>query len=83
MVFVGCSPVVDRILAPDVMKSVKHLVPDLLANLPVLLYQGGLTPPPPPPACLAAHYHASHHAQYECLDWFALPVHAWKAAPTY
>lgn len=38
--FVGCDPEVARALAPDVMKSVKHLIPDLLAHLPVLLYQG-------------------------------------------
>ncbi len=38
--FVGCSEEVNRILSPDVMKSVKHLFPDLLATMPVLLYQG-------------------------------------------
>ena len=38
--FTSCSDVVDRILQPDVMKDVADLVPDLLAELPVLLYQG-------------------------------------------
>ena len=38
--FVGCSDEVNRILSPDVMKSVRQLFPDLLAALPVLLYQG-------------------------------------------
>ena len=38
--FTSCSDVVDRILQPDVMKDVANLVPDLLAALPVLLYQG-------------------------------------------
>ena len=38
--FTSCSEVVDKILQPDVMKDVANLVPDLLAELPVLLYQG-------------------------------------------
>lgn len=38
--FEGCSGRVAQALGPDVMQSVKHLVPDLLAALPVLLYQG-------------------------------------------
>ena len=38
--FVGCSDKVAAVLGPDVMKSVKPLIPDLLAALPVLLYQG-------------------------------------------
>lgn len=38
--FVGCSDKVASVLGPDVMKSVKSLIPDLLAALPVLLYQG-------------------------------------------
>lgn len=38
--FVSCSDKVGRVLGADVMKSVKHLIPDLLANYPVLLYQG-------------------------------------------
>ncbi|DBB10125.1 TPA: hypothetical protein ACH3X3_001709 [Trebouxia sp. C0006] len=38
--FVGCSDKVAAVLGPDVMKSVKSLIPDLLAALPVLLYQG-------------------------------------------
>lgn len=38
--FVGCSDKVASALGPDVMKSVKPLIPDLLAALPVLLYQG-------------------------------------------
>ena len=40
--FVGCSDKVASALGPDVMKSVKHLMPDLLAWLPILLYQGTL-----------------------------------------
>ena len=38
--FVGCSDKVASALAPDVMKTVKPLIPDLLSALPVLLYQG-------------------------------------------
>ena len=38
--FVSCSEKVGAVLDPDVMKSVKPLIPDLLAALPVLLYQG-------------------------------------------
>lgn len=38
--FTSCSDVVDRILQPDVMRDVADLIPDLLAELPVLLYQG-------------------------------------------
>lgn len=38
--FEGCSERVAEALGPDVMKSVKDLIPDLLAALPVLLYQG-------------------------------------------
>ncbi len=38
--FVGCSDKVASVLGPDVMKSVKPLIPDLLAAVPVLLYQG-------------------------------------------
>lgn len=38
--FEGCSSKVAAALGPDVMKSVKHLIPDLLSALPVLLYQG-------------------------------------------
>jgi len=40
--FVGCSDKAASVLGPDVMKSVKPLIPDLLAALPVLLYQGQL-----------------------------------------
>ena len=39
--FQECSAEVGDALGPDVMKSVKHLVPDILASLPLLLYQGG------------------------------------------
>ncbi len=40
--FESCSDAVGEALGPDVMLSVKHLVPDLLAaGLPLLLYQGG------------------------------------------
>ncbi|GFR46687.1 hypothetical protein Agub_g8305 [Astrephomene gubernaculifera] len=36
----SCDPQVDLVLGHDVMKSVKHLVADLLKYKPVLLYQG-------------------------------------------
>ncbi len=35
----SCSPLVDKIMGHDVMKSVKGLVEDLLDYVPVLLYQ--------------------------------------------
>lgn len=38
--FESCSQQVDKVLGPDVMKSVKYLLPDLLDRYPVLLYQG-------------------------------------------
>lgn len=38
--YVSCSPAVDAAMGHDVMKSTKHLVPDLLQFYPVLLYQG-------------------------------------------
>jgi len=38
--WVSCSPDVDRVLAHDVMHTVKRLVADLLSFHPVLLYQG-------------------------------------------
>ncbi|EFN52577.1 hypothetical protein CHLNCDRAFT_138584, partial [Chlorella variabilis] len=38
--FESCSDEVGEALGPDVMKTVKHLVPDLLAAYPMLLYQG-------------------------------------------
>jgi vitellogenic carboxypeptidase-like protein len=38
--FEECSEEVGDALGPDVMKSVKHLIPDILASLPLLLYQG-------------------------------------------
>lgn len=38
--FVSCSEEVGRVLGPDVMKSVKYLIPDLLERYPLLLYQG-------------------------------------------
>lgn len=37
--YVSCSKVVGEIMAEDTMQSVKHLIPDLLNHLPVLLYQ--------------------------------------------
>ena len=59
--FLECSDKVGAALGPDVLKSVKHLVPDILASLPLLLYQGkassphidALSPQQPPqcPAC--------------------------------
>lgn len=36
----ACSSAVGAALGPDVMQSVKRLVPDLLEAYPVLLYQG-------------------------------------------
>ena len=39
--FVSCSDVVGKALGPDVMRSVKYVIPDLLAAMPLLLYQGG------------------------------------------
>ena len=42
IVFEGCSPRVEKALSADIMKSVKSVVPDLLASLPMLLYQGPL-----------------------------------------
>ena len=42
--FEGCSSKVAAALGPDVMKSVKYLIPDLLSALPVLLYQGSPDP---------------------------------------
>ena len=41
VMFEECSGEVGDALGPDVMKSVKHLIPDVLASLPLLLYQGG------------------------------------------
>ncbi len=38
--FITCSEDVDRVLGPDVMKSVAYLVPDILAHMSLLLYQG-------------------------------------------
>ena len=38
--YTSCSDLVDTILHADVMKSVAYLVPDLLTELPILLYQG-------------------------------------------
>ena len=40
LVFESCSEKVGEALGPDVMKSVKPLVPDILSSIPVLLYQG-------------------------------------------
>lgn len=40
LVYAACSKEVDAILGHDVMKSVAHLVPDLLERSHVLLYQG-------------------------------------------
>lgn len=40
IVYESCSDKVGNALGPDVMKSVKHLIPDILAALPLLLYQG-------------------------------------------
>lgn len=40
--FTSCSEEVDRVLHADVMKSVANLLPGLLKELPILLYQGKL-----------------------------------------
>lgn len=40
VVFESCSDRVGEALGPDVMQSVAYLMPDILAALPVLLYQG-------------------------------------------
>ena len=38
--FEACSATVADAMEPDVMKSIKHLIPDILAHVPMLLYQG-------------------------------------------
>ena len=38
--FESCSEEVGEILGLDIMKSVKYLIPDILAHVPMLLYQG-------------------------------------------
>lgn len=38
--FVSCSDEVAVAMGPDVMRSVLHLVPDVVEAMPVLLYQG-------------------------------------------
>jgi vitellogenic carboxypeptidase-like protein len=38
--FEACSAEVADAMGPDVMKSIKHLIPDILAHIPMLLYQG-------------------------------------------
>ncbi|KXZ46405.1 hypothetical protein GPECTOR_44g8 [Gonium pectorale] len=38
--YVSCSDAVRAAMGADVMRSVKHLLPDILARIPVLLYQG-------------------------------------------
>lgn len=40
MTFTSCSDEVEKILQVDVMKSVAYLIPDLLKQIPLLLYQG-------------------------------------------
>jgi hypothetical protein len=37
--YVSCSKVVGRVMGADVMRSVKHLLPDILDHMHVLLYQ--------------------------------------------
>ena len=44
--FESCSEKVGNALGPDVMKSVKPLISDILSSVPLLLYQG-LCPWPP------------------------------------
>ena len=38
--FESCSEKVGNALGPDVMKSAKPLIPDILSSVPLLLYQG-------------------------------------------
>lgn len=38
--YAACSPAVGAALGPDVMQSVRRLIPDLLEAYPLLLYQG-------------------------------------------
>jgi carboxypeptidase C (cathepsin A) len=38
--YVSCSKVVGDKMAADTMQSVRHLLPDVLEHMPVLLYQG-------------------------------------------
>ncbi|GAX77586.1 hypothetical protein CEUSTIGMA_g5030.t1 [Chlamydomonas eustigma] len=38
--YVSCNKVVGEKMAADTMQSVKHLLPDVLEHIPVLLYQG-------------------------------------------
>jgi len=40
ILYVSCSPEVDKAMGHDVMKSTAHLVPDLLAYSHVMLYHG-------------------------------------------
>ncbi|KAL3157467.1 hypothetical protein ABBQ32_011934 [Trebouxia sp. C0010 RCD-2024] len=73
--FEGCSERVAEALGPDVMKSVKDLIPDLLAALPVLLYQGQFDAQDGP---------GSVEAWTTCLDWpgkadfFRAKRHIWR-----
>jgi hypothetical protein len=46
IVYESCSERVGDALGPDVMKSVKYLIPDILSALPLLLYQGEPLLPP-------------------------------------
>lgn len=39
--FVSCSNKVGEAMGPDVMRSVLHLLPDVVEAMPLLLYQGG------------------------------------------
>ena len=64
--FLECSDAVGAALGPDVLKSVKHLVPDILASLPLLLYQGGVTSHEFPSSSLVD-YHSV--AFYTVLGW--------------
>ncbi|EFN52575.1 hypothetical protein CHLNCDRAFT_138581 [Chlorella variabilis] len=64
--FESCSDEVGEALGPDVMKTVKHLVPDLLAAYPMLLYQGR-----GPGSCMrdAQDGAASSEAWIYAVDW--------------
>lgn len=83
--FTSCSAQVAESMGPDVMRSVLHLLPDIVEAMPVLLYQGrwhadallGATDPPLMVACHCSTIDQHHHAgQFDvqdgpasCNDW--------------
>ncbi|KAK9835972.1 hypothetical protein WJX81_002745 [Elliptochloris bilobata] len=58
--FEACSSRVGAVLGPDVMKSTKYLIPDILASMPLLLYQGATDAQDGP---------ALNEPWIESLDW--------------